>query len=110
LVLVLFGGGVEVVPPVCPVLFDEPLMSGLTGGGAAGSGGADGETGVKSGFVPGTAFGFVLGVKLGLVSGVTFGFGTASGATLSGGMVLLGLVVVLLGLVEEPGVVLCVLF
>jgi hypothetical protein len=55
-----------------------------------------------SGFVLGTVLGFAFGVKSGFVPGVTFGFGAASGAV-SGGIVLLGLAVVLLGLVLVLG-------
>ena len=87
------GGGVEVVLPACPMPFDEPVTSGLVGGGAAASGVA-GETVVAFGLVLGTALGFPLAVELGLVSG---------------GMVLLGLVAVPLGVVAALGlVVLCV--
>ena len=64
----------------------------------------DGEVGFMSGFVLGTVLGFAFGVKSGFVPGVTFGFGAASGAV-SGGILLLGLAVVLLGLVEVLGVV-----
>lgn len=104
-VVVLSGGGVEVVAPVCPAPFDEPLLSGLVDGGAAGSGLTDGETGVASGFVLGTVLGFLFGVTSGLVPGVIFGFRVASGAV-SGGIVLPGLAVVPLGLVGLPGVAL----
>jgi hypothetical protein len=94
------GGGVE----VCPLPFDEALLSGLADGGAAASGKADGAVGVTSGLVLGTAFEF--GVEFGLVSGVAFALG--SGATVSGGIVLPGLVVALgLGVVAL-GLVLCV--
>lgn len=97
--------------PVCPTPFDDPVLSGLLDGGIAGSGVTDGETGVASGFLPGTVLGVVFGVKFGLVPGVTFGlvpgvaFGFVPGigfgdtGVVSGGMVLLGFVVVLLGLV-----------
>ena len=116
------------VAPVCPTPFDEPVLSGSPDGGTAGSGVTVGETGVASGFVPGTVFGVVFGVKFGLVPGVTFGLvpvvafglvpgvtfgfvpGTAFGDTgvVSGGMVLLGFVVVLLGLVVwVRGIELC---
>jgi hypothetical protein len=55
-----------------------------------------------SGFVVGTVLGFAFGVKFGFVPGVMFGLGVASGAV-SGGIVLLGFAVVLLGLVEVFG-------
>jgi hypothetical protein len=84
-------------------------MSGLPDGGAAGSGLSEGETGVTSGFVVGTVPGFLFGVKFGFVPGVRFGLGVTAGAV-SGGIVLLGLAVVLLGLVEVPGVGLWVPF
>src|SRR5271169_3748001 len=95
-------GGVEVVVPLCPTPFDEPVLSGLLDGGIAGSGVTVGETGVASGFVPGTVLGVVFGVKFGLVPGVTFGLvpgvtfglvpGIGFGATgvVSGGVALAG--------------------
>ncbi|MGO9517494.1 MAG: hypothetical protein ACLPND_10655 [Candidatus Korobacteraceae bacterium] len=90
--VVLFGG-LEVELPVCPMPFDEPVTSGLVGGGAAASGVA-GETVVAFGLVLGMALGFPLVIELGLVSG---------------GIVLLGLVAVPLGLVAALGlVVLCI--
>jgi hypothetical protein len=85
--------------------FDEPVLSGLLDGGIAGSGVTVGETGVASGFVLGTVLGVAFGVKFGLVPGVTFGlvpgvaFGLGATGVVSGGIVLLGFVVVLLGVV-----------
>jgi hypothetical protein len=106
--LFVSDGGVEFVSPVCPAPFDDPLLSGFAEGGAAGSGETDGETGAASGFVLGTLLGVESGVKLGLVPGVTLGVGAASGATASGGTVLLGLPLRLSGLVVAFGLVFCV--
>ena len=98
--VLLGGGGVEVVPPG----FIPGVAFGFVEDGFVEFGIVPGEVGVISGFVLGTVLGVEFGDMFGFVPGVWFGFGAASGVV-SGGIVLLGLAA--LGLVAEPGVVLC---
>jgi hypothetical protein len=77
LLIVLFGGVVDVVPLGLVSGIDPFMFGSAEGGGVIALGVTpgvlDGETGVTSGFVLGTVLGFVFGAKFGLVPGVTFG-------------------------------------